>query len=73
MSTTPIENKPVKLTTAQKREMKILVQLGSITTSGYGSRHLLLRKLALKGFVIAGHTGHENVFRLTELGKTIKL
>lgn len=65
--------RPIKLTSAQRRELKILKEHYSITTEGLGSRFNVLARLSEKGLVYSGPTGHENVFLLTELGKTIDL
>ena len=64
----------VRLTEAQYREMKILIECGSITTYGAGRRHNVLSGLESMGLVHSGSNhSHKNIFRLTDLGKTISI
>lgn len=61
--------KKIKLSPAMKRELKILIECGSISTYGSGVRFNLLMRMVQNGTVRQGEHGHHNMFRLTELGK----
>jgi hypothetical protein len=55
------------LTKAQKRELAIMVEMGSITTWGYGRRHRIMTILTKKGLALPGKR-HPNIFNATEAG-----
>jgi hypothetical protein len=61
----------LKLTRAQKREILILREHGSIVTMARGHRHYLLCRMSAMGLLNQGSFGHENVFRLSPIGKNI--
>ena len=62
-----------KLTAAQKREILILRQFGSIATEGYGHLHHLLLRMTAEGLTTQGGPGFRNCFRLSDVGKIIVL